>query len=261
MSNPNCGCVNGTAFCRSHAMQLKQRSREWFQARCGKVTSSRVFHIVDVLKKGGPTAERAKYFRQLVAERLTGKAQDMRRIRSMDDRSDMEPDARSAYGFYFDREVVEVGFIQHPVIQMAGASPDGLVGADGMIEIKCLDASNHIDLLEGNEEAIERVMLQYLPQVHFGMACAERAWCDFVSFCPQMQDEELRLFSRTVHRDDHVIGMLEEAVNEFLGEVSNKVALVRRRLEPIPTIALVPETASQGHGKRGSRIPEARIEA
>lgn len=199
---------------------MEQRTPEWYAARCGKVTASRIVDIVTRLKGGGYSAARAKYMESIIAERMTGRPQDMRRLPSLDARADMEPDARVAYTFYTGREVEIVGFIQHPSIELSGSSPDGLVETDGMMEIKALDPATHIRLLSGDVS----VMIDYLPQMQFGMACAERQWCDFESFAPAMQDEALRVFIRRVDRDDEVIGMIEREVEMFLSEVDARLA-------------------------------------
>ena len=129
---------------------MEQRTPEWYAARCGKVTASRLVDVIARTQKGWGAA-RGKYMEQIIAERLTGRPQDMRNVRSLSERADMEPDARDAYTFYTDNEVEEVGFIQHPSIEYAGASPDGVVADDGMIEIKCLDAATHVRLLSGDD--------------------------------------------------------------------------------------------------------------
>lgn len=196
-----------------------QRSAEWRQQRCGKVTASRVAEVIGRLKGGGWAAPRAKYMEQLVAERLTGRPQDMRQVRSMTERADLEPEARAAYRFYTGNKVDEVGFTDHPTIANAGASDDGRVGDDGMIEIKCLDAATHVKLWQGDDTPI----LTYMPQMVFGLACNERHWCDFVAYCPIMP-EELKLFVRRIDRDNDVIAAIETQVLEFIAEIDGKVA-------------------------------------
>src|ERR1044071_555494 len=199
---------------------MEQRTPEWYQARCGKVTASRVCDVVARTQKGWGAA-RAKYMDQLVAESLSGKPQDMRNVRSMADRAGMEPEARIAYEFYTDREIKLVGFVPHPSIENAGASPDGDVDDDGGVEIKCLDASNHTKLLLGDESP----MLDYQEQMDFQMACTGNRWVDFVAYCPIMP-EELKLIVKRVDRDDRRIEKLEVAVIQFLAEVDEKVKRV-----------------------------------
>lgn len=197
---------------------MEQRTPEWYAARCGKVTASRVADVVTRLKGGGWGAPRAKYMDQIVAERLSGKPQDMRNVRSMTERAEMEPDARVAYEFYTDRAIELVGFVPHPTIENAGASPDGYVDEDGGVEIKCLDAATHKKLLLGDDAP----MLDYQEQMDFQMACTGAKWVDFVAYCPIMP-EELKLIVKRVDRNDERIAKLESSVIQFLAEVDTQV--------------------------------------
>jgi hypothetical protein len=122
---------------------MEQRTEEWFAARCGKVTASRVADII-AKTKTGPSASRENYLAQLVCERLTGKPAESysNSAMSMGNRG-TEPFARAAYEARMDILVTEVGFIDHPWITMSGASPDGLA-AEGMVEIKCPNTATHI---------------------------------------------------------------------------------------------------------------------
>ncbi len=200
-----------------------QRTEAWRLARAGRVTASRISDVVTTTRNGWGHA-RAKYADQLVAERLTGRPQDMRRIKSLDDRADLEPEAIAAYQFYTDHEVELVGFIQHPKIEMAGASPDGLIGKKGGLEIKCLNSENHIKLIEGDDSP----MLEYMPQMMFGMACTERPWWEFIAYCPIMP-ERLKLFTRRIPRDKEVVAKIEALVIDFLAEVDERVAKILSR--------------------------------
>jgi putative phage-type endonuclease len=190
-----------------------QGSPEWFQVRLGKVTASRVADVI-AETKSGPSASRANYAAQLVAERLTGAAADSFSNAVMQWGTDKEPEARSAYSFRHDVDVAEVGFVDHPVIAMTGASPDGLVGSDGMVEIKCPNTATHIaTLLDG------KVASKYITQIQWQLACTGRDWCDFVSYDPRLP-ESMRLFVKRVPRDAAVIAELENKVAAFLSEVS-----------------------------------------
>lgn len=205
--------------------ELEQRSDEWRQARVGCVTASGVGDLVSRNKpKKGQTigeysAKRANYFDAIVAERMTGRPQDWKEVWSLTQRSELEPEARDCYTFYTGNEVQLVGFVQHPEIENAGASPDGLITVDGMLEIKCLDPKNHLKLFEGDLS----VMYEYLPQMDFGLACTGRQWCDFLSYCPWMKEERFKSFIQRVPRDEQRISSLETSVREFLAEVDAKV--------------------------------------
>lgn len=181
------------------------------------MTASRIADVITTTRNGWGHA-RAKYADQLVAERLTCRPQDMRRVKSLDERSDLEPDAIAAYEFYTGDEVKRVGFIQHPDIEMAGSSPDGIVGKKGGIEIKVFDPAQHAKLLAGDLSPVE----DYLPQMMFGMATTKRSWWDFVAFSPTMP-EEFKLFRKRIDRDTDAITKIEAAVIMFLAEVDAKI--------------------------------------
>ena len=139
---------------------MKQGTDEWFAARCGKVTASRVTDVV-ARTKSGASKSRESYMGQLIAERLTGAVADSYSNAAMAWGTDTEPMARMAYEFHNDVEVVQVGFTNHPTIAMAGASPDGLVGDDGMVEIKCPNTNTHIETLLSR-----KVPAKYLTQIY-----------------------------------------------------------------------------------------------
>lgn len=195
---------------------MEQRTEEWFDARLGKVTASRVKDVVAKTKTGYSTS-RKNYAAQLVCERMTKQRQESYTNAAMQLGTDQEPNARAAYEMSHDGMVEEVGFIDHPAIDMAGASPDGLIGSDGMIEIKCPNTATHIEwLLAG------KVPSEHLPQLAWQMACCGRYWVDFVSYDPRMP-EKLQLFVVRYKRDDGYIAELEAEVKSFLNEVSSTI--------------------------------------
>lgn len=197
--------------------EIIQGSPEWFAARLGKVTASRVSDVVAKTKTGWG-AGRANYMADLIVERLTGNPTEGFINTAMQWGIDTEPQALAAYEFRHDCEVTEVGFVLHPLITDSGASPDGLVGSDGLIELKCPNTATHIDtLLSG------AVPGKYLSQMQWQMACTERKWCDFVSFDPRLP-ETMRLFVRRVPRDDALIAGLENDIRDFLDEMAKKIA-------------------------------------
>lgn len=196
---------------------MEQRSEEWFAERLGKVTASRIADVTAKTKTGWG-AGRKNYMAELVAERLTGARSEGFTNAAMQWGTDMEPEARIAYEFYRDATVQDVGFVPHPTIAESGASPDGLVGEDGLVEIKCPSTATHIDTLLGNE-----IPEKYLLQMHFQMACTGRKWCDFVSYDPRMP-ESMRMFIKRIERDESVISAMEKVVVDFLNEVAAKVA-------------------------------------
>lgn len=196
---------------------MEQHSVEWWAARCGKVTASRMGDLLRRTKKGVWAADRNNYLREKAAERITGKNRDRRKVASLDYRLDLEPDARTAYEFYTGNTVALVGFIDHPRIPNAGCSPDGLVGNDGGLELKCLDPETMLDVWISDSFDSD-----YIDQCHFGMACTGRKWWDFGAYCPEML-EEGKLYLKRIHRDESLISVMEQAVIEFNEEVDRKV--------------------------------------
>lgn len=194
-----------------------QGSPEWFAMRIGKATGSRIKDIIAKTKTGYSTS-RANYAAQLVAERLTGKVEESFANAAMKWGTECEPLARASYEAEMGVMVDEVGMLEHPAIAMTGASPDGLVGSDGMVEIKCPNTATHIaTMLSGKADP------QYMSQMQWQMVCANRAWCDFVSFDPRMP-ADMQLFIVRVPRDDVLIAEYEKEVISFLGEVDATVS-------------------------------------
>jgi putative phage-type endonuclease len=196
--------------------EMEQRTEEWFIARLGKVTASRVADVI-AKTKSGYSASRDNYMAQLICERLTGQQGESFTNAAMTWGTETEPLARSAFEAYADVMVEEVGFVPHPTIEMSGASPDGLVGLVGMLEIKCPNTATHIDTL-----LTQTVPGKYITQMQWQMRCCERQWCDFVSFDPRLP-QELQLFVKRVEFDASYVAMLEEEVIKFLKEVDEKV--------------------------------------
>ena len=194
----------------------EQRTEEWYLARLGKVTASRVADVMAKTKTGYSTS-RDNYMAQLICERLTGQRQESYSNAAMEWGTQTEPLARAAYEIHKSVLVEEVGLIDHPFLPMCGASPDGLVNDDGMVEIKCPNTATHFDtLLNGQMPS------KYMPQVQWQMACANRLWVDFVSFDPRAP-EGLQLFITRIDRDDKYILNMEAEVNKFLKELEQKI--------------------------------------
>jgi putative phage-type endonuclease len=187
----------------------EQGTDEWFAARLGKVTASRA---ADVMTKKG-SAARANLSAQLVLERLTNTKGESFSSAAMQWGVDQEPFARAAYEAYSGVWVDTVGFVQHPTIERAGASPDGLVGHDGLVEIKCPNTATMIDtLLTG------KVPGNYATQMQMQMACTGRDWCDYAVFDSRMP-VKAQLFVKRVQRDQKFIDDLDKEIIAFLAEV------------------------------------------
>ena len=200
---------------------VEQGSAAWHAQRCGKVTASRIADMMAKTKTGWG-ASRANYAAQLVAERLTGCVSEGYTNAAMEWGIATEAEARGSYEFYTASVVQPVGFIQHPSIPMSGASPDGCVGIEGLIEIKCPQIATHIDTLLG-----QAVPSRYILQIQWQLAVTGRKWCDFISFDPRLP-EEMRLFVKRVDRDEGRIKEISECVVEFLAEIDAKVSQLEK---------------------------------
>jgi putative phage-type endonuclease len=197
--------------------EIPQTTDQWKLDRLGKATASRISDVTAKTKTGWG-ASRANYMAQIIAERLTGVPYATYTNDAMKWGIDQEPKARDTYEFFSGNKVVQVGFIHHPRIAMSGASPDGIIGEDGLTEIKCPNTATHIETLLG--EPIEK---KYLFQMQWQMACTGRQWCDFVSFDPRLPID-LQLKTQRIMRDNTLISSIETEVTTFLAEVDAKLA-------------------------------------
>jgi putative phage-type endonuclease len=199
---------------------MEQRTDEWFAARLGKVTASRVADVV-AKTKNGYGASRENYMAQLICERLTGKPTEMFSNAAMEWGTQTEPQARAAYSAKTGELVEEVGFIPHHDIPGSGASPDGFVG-DGLIEIKCPNTATHLEyVLSGKPPE------KYMTQMQWQMAVTGAPWCDFVAYDPRLP-EHLQLLIVRVERDATRIAELEAEVRKFLGELEDKLKQLQK---------------------------------
>ena len=204
---------------------MEQGTDEWHQARLGKVTASRVADVM-AKTKTGYGASRANYMADLLVERLSGRPGDYYQNAAMQWGTEQEPNARAAYEVMTGNIVVEVGFVPHwavNTLSMAGASPDGLIGDDGLVEIKCPNTATHVDTLLGQE-----VPSKYIMQMQWQMACTGRKWCDFISYDPRLP-ASMQLFVKRVERDDAMIKDMEQEVIKFLAELDEKITKLTER--------------------------------
>jgi putative phage-type endonuclease len=194
---------------------MEQRTDDWFAARLGKVTASRVADVI-AKTKTGYGAGRANYAADLVVERLTGQKASSFTNAAMEWGTEQEPNAKAAYAAKTGILVEDVGFIDHPTVAMSGASPDGFA-EEGLVEIKCPNTATHLEyIFDGKPPQ------KYVTQMQWQMACAGKPWCDFVSYDPRLP-ERLQLLVVRVPRDDDYIKMLEQEVTTFLQELDDKL--------------------------------------
>lgn len=203
------------------AQEIKadQRTDDWYDARLGRATASRFKDVMTTIRSGEAAAVK-NYRAELVAERLTGKPAESFTTQAMQHGIDSEPVARLEYQLFTGRNVTECGFFKHNELE-AGASPDGLIGEDGLLEIKCPNTASHIETL------IKRaVPSQYFWQVMGQLWITGRKWCDFVSFDDRLPDNA-QLFITRVERDEAAIEQLSETVKSFLASVDQEVSFIK----------------------------------
>lgn len=204
---------------------IEQGTEAWLLERVGNVTASRVADVVAKTKTGF-AASRANYMAELVTERLTGLPAPRFVSAEMQWGIDKEPEARATYEFMTNMLVEPAPFVKHPTIGDTGASPDGYVGTEGLLEVKCPNTATHIEtLLTGT------VAGKYVTQMQWQMACTGRKFCDFVSFDPRLPPS-MQLFVKRVERDDATIKALEADVIDFLNELRLTVHRLRSKYEP-----------------------------
>jgi putative phage-type endonuclease len=206
--------------------KVEQGTPEWFAARLGNVTASRVADVI-AKTKSGYSASRENYMAQLICERMTGTVAESYTNAAMAWGTETEPLARAAYESLADVLVDEVGYIAHPTIERAGASPDGLIGLFGLLEIKCPNTATHIDTLIS-----EQVPTKYITQMQWQMSCTGRIWADFVSFDPRLPSG-LQMFVKRVEFDAEYVAMLKEEVIKFLVELDAKISKLNERLNNV----------------------------
>jgi putative phage-type endonuclease len=206
--------------------KVEQGTPEWFAARLGNVTASRVADVI-AKTKSGYAASRENYMAQLICERMTNTVAESYTNAAMQWGTETEPLARAAYESYADVLVDEVGYIAHPTIERAGASPDGLIGLFGLLEIKCPNTATHIDTLIS-----EQVPTKYITQMQWQMSCTGRTWADFVSFDPRLPSG-LQMFVKRVEFDAEYVAMLKKEVIKFLTELDAKISKLNERLNHV----------------------------
>lgn len=202
--------------------EFEQGTEEWQKYKIGRISASRIQDILSEPKSGsGKSAGYRNYMAELCVQRLTGKTPTHFTSKSMEHGTETEPRAREEYETRNLVFVDQVGFIDHPTIDMCGSSPDGLVGDDGGFEAKCPNTATHIDrLFGGNLEAC------YFAQCQWNMECAGRDWWDFVSYDPDLP-ENCQYFCRRVMRDEPFLIKARAKVIEFQAELEEMIAKLK----------------------------------
>lgn len=178
-----------------------QQSDAWLRNRVGRITGSRLADVCSYLviksRAGESSAKRNNYRMQLIAERLTGRAADTYVSPQMEHATNTEDEAALYYEGVMRQMVEPVGFVLHPKYDFTGASPDRLVGSEGVLEIKCPATTTHLEYIDAGT-----IPAEYLPQVAWELACTGRKFVDFVSYDPRIQADSLRFFWRRLGRDE-----------------------------------------------------------
>ena len=201
---------------------VQQGTAEWHELRRGKVTASRVADIL-ARTKSGASASRQNYLIELALQRVTKTIEESYTNAAMQHGVDTEPQARVAYEVASFNFVDQVPFIDHPTIDWFGCSPDGLVGSDGLIEIKCPNSATHWSYVKEGKPP-----QKYIIQMQAQMSVTGAKWCDFVSFDPRMP-ERSKLLIINVPRDPEFILYMETEINQFLSEVEAEVKLMESK--------------------------------
>lgn len=204
-----------------------QQSEGWFEQRLGRVTASRVADVMAKGRGGAPSATRKNYMMQLLCERLSGEREDFFQTAAMRRGNELEPEARFAYEMQSAELVTEAPFILHPTIKGFGASPDGLVGDAGLLEIKCPNTAQHVAVIQSGKHDP-----QYEWQMLAQMACTGREWVDFISYDDRMPSP-LDYACHRFERDSKRIIEMEKAIVEFLQELDALEKEMRERMETV----------------------------
>jgi hypothetical protein len=197
------------------------------QARTGSIGAS---DVPDVVRRtqSGLSATRANLMALKILERLRGVAVPTYQSKAMAEGIEKQPLAIAAYSFMYDARVEQPpppGLVPHPLIDGTHASPDGLVGAHGLVEVKCPELAAHLDTL-----LTEKIKRDYRIQIQWQLACTGRHWCDYVSWNPDFP-APMQLFVQRVHREPELMSELETGVLMFLAELETKLAQLKRQYD------------------------------
>lgn len=187
---------------------------QWLSERAGKLTASRMADAIAFKRDGTPTAARSQYMRELLAERITGDTVRHYVNDAMQWGLDHEDEGKGAYEAETGIMLEPCGFVEHPTIHYFGATPDALIGRDGLFELKCPTTAT---FLEWRIAGV--VPEEHKPQMIAQLACTGRDWCDFVAYDPRIRDESKRLFIRRFEPTADEIFAIEKAAVDFLAEL------------------------------------------
>lgn len=195
-------------------MTSEQGSVEWLKERCGCLTASRMAEAMSFLKGGKESSERKKLKVEIIAERMTDSMVSRYVTDAMQWGIEQEPNAKARYEEVTGSLIIPCGFALHGDISFFGASPDGLIGDDGLIEVKCPTTTAYMEWMIGGV-----VPEQHKPQMLAQLAVTGRKWVDFFAFDPRIKGREHQHFLRRFEPPEADISAVEEAARVFLAEV------------------------------------------
>ena len=200
---------------------IEQRSGAWIQKRLGFCGCSRIGDVMATGRSGQPSATRRNYMHELLCERLTGVHNETYCSKEMQWGVEQEPIARSLYEAKTGQMVIETGGMEHPKIKWWYGSPDGLIGNDGGIEIKCKTTANHLETMMSG-----KIDTAHLYQITGYVEIFNLSWYDYVGFDPRLP-ENLQLYVKRFYRDDLPIDEVRDAVIKFIDELNELERKVR----------------------------------
>jgi YqaJ-like viral recombinase domain len=202
---------------------IRADSAAWLPTRCGLATASRMNDVLDIRKDGKPGAGRKRYMAELVSERITGQVSDHPVTGPMLRGREQQPHACAAYEAATGQIVGPEMFVTHPTIEFAGATPDGTIDDDGLVEFKVPLTHNFVDwVLDGG------VPEQHIAQLTWQLACTRRKWVDFCAYCPEFPGVA-GLHIVRYQPTDAQIADLEAKVREFLKQVDAAFVAITTR--------------------------------
>lgn len=201
---------------------VEQQTDDWFMLRLGKVSASRIADVMAKGKNGEPSATRENYKMELLVERLTGVYTDSYQSPEMIRGINLEQEAADAYQVRTFSEVKKCGWFPAPDFKDAGASPDRLVDDDGLLEIKCLNTKNHLEVMLSGK--IDR---RYILQMQWQRYCADREWVDYAGYDNRLP-ENIRLYIKRFYHDKKMLDEIKLEVAQFLEELEELEYKIRR---------------------------------
>lgn len=206
---------------------MEQRTQDWKKAVAGSVGGSSAHKATAKIKSGSYSADRKNLLAEKFIERLTGELTEIPTTSAMQWGVDNEPGARKRHEFENLIDVDEVGVIKHPTILWAHYSPDGLIGDDGLLEIKCPNTATHLLTLEN-----EIIDAKYITQMQWGLCVTGRSWCDYVSYDPRLP-HKASYFQKRIYRDEAFISNLENEIISFIAELDDMVVRFIDKYGPV----------------------------